>query len=225
MIDTVIVSGGMIQKDFALDFLKKLQNENGEKKLRFIAADRGLDFFRETGLVPDIVDGDFDSVSEEGKAYLDSLTEAEIIKLQPEKDDTDTQSAVNLAIQKGARNILILGATGGRLDHFLGNLGILTLGKQKNVQVALVDEQNYLCLAESGTRLFREKQFGKYVSFFPVGGEVKGLTLEGFKYALNGYDLTVADCGLTVSNEIQEEEARISYKKGSLLMIMSRDRR
>ena len=225
MIDTVIVSGGMIRKDFALDFLKKLQNENGEKKLRFIAADRGLDFFRETGLVPDIVDGDFDSVSEEGKAYLDSLTEAEIIKLQPEKDDTDTQSAVNLAIQKGARNILILGATGGRLDHFLGNLGILTLGKQKNVQVALVDEQNYLCLAESGTRLFREKQFGKYVSFFPVGGEVKGLTLEGFKYALNGYDLTVADCGLTVSNEIQEDEARISYKKGSLLMIMSRDRR
>lgn len=225
MIDTVIVSGGMIRKDFALDFLKKLQNENGEKKLRFIAADRGLDFFRETGLAPDIVDGDFDSVSEEGKAYLDSLTEAEIIKLQPEKDDTDTQSAVNLAIQKGARNILILGATGGRLDHFLGNLGILTLGKQKNVQVALVDEQNYLCLAESGTRLFREKQFGKYVSFFPVGGEVKGLTLEGFKYALNGYDLTVADCGLTVSNEIQEEEARISYKKGSLLMIMSRDRR
>ena len=225
MIDTVIVSGGMIQKDFALDFLKKLQNENGEKKLRFIAADRGLDFFRETGLAPDIVDGDFDSVSEEGKAYLDSLTEAEVIKLHPEKDDTDTQSAVNLAIQKGARNILILGATGGRLDHFLGNLGILTLGKQKNVQVALVDEQNYLCLAESGTRLFREKQFGKYVSFFPVGGEVKGLTLEGFKYALNGYDLTVADCGLTVSNEIQEEEARISYKKGSLLMIMSRDRR
>lgn len=225
MIDTVIVSGGMIRKDFALDFLKKLQNENGEKKLRFIAADRGLDFFRETGLAPDIVDGDFDSVSEEGKAYLDSLTEAEIIKLQPEKDDTDTQSAVNLAIQKGARNILILGATGGRLDHFLGNLGILTLGKQKNVQVALVDEQNYLCLAESGTRLFREKQFGKYVSFFPVGGEVKGLTLEGFKYALNGYDLTVADCGLTVSNEIQDEEARISYKKGSLLMIMSRDRR
>ena len=225
MIDTVIVSGGMIQKDFALDFLKKLQNENGAKKLRFIAADRGLDFFRETGLVPDIVDGDFDSISEEGKAYLDSLTEAEIIKLQPEKDDTDTQSAVNLAIQKGARNILILGATGGRLDHFLGNLGILTLGKQKNVQIALADEQNYLCLAESGTRLFREKQFGKYVSFFPVGGEVKGLTLEGFKYALNGYDLTVADCGLTVSNEIQEDEARISYKKGSLLMIMSRDRR
>ena len=144
MTDTVIVSGGMIQKDFALDFLKKLQNENGAKKLRFIAADRGLDFFRETGLVPDIVDGDFDSISEEGKAYLDSLTEAEIIKLQPEKDDTDTQSAVNLAIQKGARNILILGATGGRLDHFLGNLGILTLGKQKNVQIALADEQNYL---------------------------------------------------------------------------------
>ena len=142
MTDTVIVSGGMIQKDFALDFLKKLQKENKDQQL--VAADRGLDFFRETGLVPDLADGDFDSVSAEGKAYLDSLTRTRIMKLQPEKDDTDTQSALNLVIDQGARSILILGATGGRLDHFLGNLGLLTLGKQKGVKVALADEQNYI---------------------------------------------------------------------------------
>ena len=59
MTDTVIVSGGMIQKDFALDFLKKLQKENKDQKLQLVAADRGLDFFRETGLVPDLADGDF----------------------------------------------------------------------------------------------------------------------------------------------------------------------
>lgn len=63
------------------------------------------------------------------------------------------------------------------------------------------------------------------VSFFPAGGAVEGLTLEGFKYTLAGYNLTVADSGLTVSNEIQEEEAVIRYQSGSLLMIMSRDRR
>ena len=142
MIDTVIVSGGMIQKDFALDFIKKLKKERRDEKLVLMAADRGLDFFQETGLVPDIADGDFDSVSGEGKAYLESLSDTEVVQLKPEKDDTDTQSALNLAIQNGARNILILGATGGRMDHFLGNLGLLSLGKLKGVKVALADAQN-----------------------------------------------------------------------------------
>lgn len=223
MIDTVIVSGGMIQKDFALDFIKKLKEERKGEKLTLMAADRGLDFFRETGLTPDIADGDFDSVSSEGKIYLKSLSHTQIIQLQPEKDDTDTQSALNLAIQRGAKNVLILGATGGRMDHLLGNLGLLALGKMKGVKVSLADEQNYICLVNSGKMLQKEKQFGKYVSFFPVGGDVEGLTLKGFKYSLNGYHLTVADGGLTVSNEIQESQAEVSYTKGSLLMVMSRD--
>ena len=71
--------------------------------------------------------------------------------------------------------------------------------------------------------LRKDSQFGKYVSFFPVGGQVEGLTLRGFKYLLNDYCLTVADSGLTVSNEIQEEQAEVIYEKGSLMMIMSKD--
>ena len=53
---------------------------------------------------------------------------------------------------------------------------------------------------------------------------MKGLCLEGFKYLLDGYDLDMSDCGLTVSNEIQEEQARVTYESGTLLMIQSRDR-
>ena len=135
MIDTVIVSGGMIQKDFALDFIKKIEKEKKGEKLLLLAADRGLDFFRETGLTPDIADGDFDSLSKEGKAYLESLSGTEIVKLNPEKDDTDTQSTLDLAIEKGAKNILILGATGGRLDHFIGNMGLLQYGRKEGVHV------------------------------------------------------------------------------------------
>lgn len=222
-IDTVIVSGGMIQEDFALDFLKKIQEERKGKKLVLMAADRGLDFFRKNGITPDIADGDFDSLSVEGKKYLENLKDTEIIRLQPEKDDTDTQSTLNLAIAKGSENILILGATGGRIDHLIGNLGLLTLGKLKGVSVAIADAQNYICLVKSGTILSKAGQFGKYVSFFSAVEAVEGLTLKGFKYPLNNFCLTTADSGLTVSNEIRDDTAQITYDRGSLMMVMSRD--
>ena len=219
----MIVSGGMIQEDFALDFLKKIQEERKGKKLVLMAADRGLDFFRKNGITPDIADGDFDSLSVEGKKYLENLKDTEIIRLQPEKDDTDTQSTLNLAIAKGSENILILGATGGRIDHLIGNLGLLTLGKLKGVSVAIADAQNYICLVKSGTILSKAGQFGKYVSFFSAGEAVEGLTLKGFKYPLNNFCLTTADSGLTVSNEIRDDTAQITYDRGSLMMVMSRD--
>ena len=222
-IDTVSVSGGMIQEDFALDFLKKIQEERKGKQLVLMAADRGLDFFRKNGITPDIADGDFDSLSVEGKKYLENLKDTEIIRLQPEKDDTDTQSTLNLAIAKGSENIVILGATGGRIDHLIGNLGLLTLGKLKGVSVAIADAQNYICLVKSGTILSKAGQFGKYVSFFSAGEAVEGLTLKGFKYPLNNFCLTTADSGLTVSNEIRDDTAQITYDRGSLMMVMSRD--
>ena len=219
MKDTIIVSGGNIQKDFALDFLKKNRTEH----TCIIAADRGVEFFMGTDLKPDIAVGDFDSLSKEGEAYMETLINTEILRLKPEKDDSDTQSAVNYAIEHGAGKIMILGATGNRIDHLMANFGLLMLGKSKNVQIILADKYNYMCLIENGTILKKEEQFGKYVSFFTVGGDVTGLTLKGFKYPLNGYHLTVEDSGLTVSNEISEETAEILYESGQLLMIMSRD--
>lgn len=227
MIDTIIVSGGNIQDDFALDFLKENIRQAGRENLCLIGADRGMDFFmRLSGkekIRPDIAVGDFDSLSLEGKNYLDLLTGVEICRLKPEKDDSDTQSAAVMAMEQGSREIAILGATGSRLDHVLANLGLLSLGRNRGVRIVLVDQCNYISLVESGTILNKSCQFGKYVSFFPVGGEVNGLTLRGFQYPLNRHCLTVSDSGLTVSNEIAEETAEVTYESGTLLMIMSRD--
>ena len=213
MIDTIIISGGNIQNGFALDFLKKRIEESRGEKITLVAADKGMEWFmKNREFIPDLAIGDFDSLSEEGQKYMESLKGPEIIRLKPEKDDSDTQSAVNQMILKGAR-----------LDHVLANLGLLSMGKEQGVRIAIADQWNYITLAESGTILHREEQFGKYVSFFTVGGDVTGLTLRGFKYPLNGYHLTVEDSGLTVSNEISEETAEILYESGQLLMIMSRD--
>ena len=219
MKDTIIVSGGNIHKDFALDFLKKNKIEN----TCLIAADRGVEFFMGTDLEPDVAVGDFDSLSAEGAKYMETLKHTEIRRLKPEKDDSDTQSAANYAIEQGTERIMILGATGNRIDHLMANFGLLMLGKIKQVQIVLVDTYNYMSLIESGMILKKEEQFGKYVSFFPIEGEVTGLTLKGFKYPLNSYTLKVEDSGLTVSNEISDPEAEVTFETGKLLMIMSRD--
>ena len=219
MKDTIIVSGGNIHKDFALDFLKKNKTEN----TCLIAADRGVEFFMGTDLEPDVAVGDFDSLSAEGAKYMETLKHTEIRRLKPEKDDSDTQSAANYAIEQGTERIMILGATGNRIDHLMANFGLLMLGKTKQVQIVLVDAYNYMSLIESGMILKKEEQFGKYVSFFPIEGEVTGLTLKGFKYPLNSYTLKVEDSGMTVSNEISDPEAEVTFETGKLLMIMSRD--
>ena len=138
MIDTIIVSGGDIQSDFALYFLKKNIEKAGRENIRLIAADRGLEFFLDYLILPDVVIGDFDSLSEDGKNFLEMQNEdipyggmlewklqkgegkvVEVVRLRPEKDDSDTQSAMNYAIQNGAKEIVILGVTGNRVDQLM----------------------------------------------------------------------------------------------------------
>ena len=248
MADTIIVSGGDIQSDFALDFLEKKITE--DEKICLIAADRGLEFFLEDRIWPDVVIGDFDSLSEEGKVFLEihekgnendeipyggmiewkaqkgfgnEIKEIKVIRLRPEKDDSDTQSAMNYAIRTGAKKIVIFGVTGNRVDQLMANFGLLVLSQNQGAEVTLMDQYNYMKLISDGTVLKKSEQFGKYISFFPLGGDVTGLTLEGFKYSLDHYRLTTADSGLTVSNEIVSEKAKVTYQSGTLLMIMSRD--
>lgn len=223
MIDTVIVSGGNIQSDFALGFLKNLIKNAGRENISLIAADKGLEFFLGAGILPDRAVGDFDSLSFEGRQFLNEAQGMEILRLKPEKDDSDTQSAVNAAIAKGAKEIVLLGALGSRLDHVMANIGLLSLGKELGVRVSIADANNWITLVESGTVLRRDEQFGNFVSFFPVGGEVSGLELKGFKYPLMGHQLKPSDSGLTVSNEITEETAEVVFSDGTLLMIMSKD--
>ena len=138
MKDVIIVSGGNIQRDFALDFLKK----NKTEKVDLIAADRG-EFFKGTDWQPEVAVGDFDSLSAEGELYLQGLVETEIVRLKPEKDDSDTQSAVNFAIDHGAERITILGATGKRIDHLMANFGLCGYHTGRSVELYETDRKSY----------------------------------------------------------------------------------
>lgn len=217
MFDTVIISGGNIEDDFALAFLEK------EKQAVLAAADGGLKFCKRNGIVPSLVMGDFDSVAPELVAFYEGMEKVELIRLCPQKDDADTQSLFKLVKERGARKVAILGGTGTRLDHVFANLELLAYGKAQGVDVVLVDRCNWISVIESGTIVRKEEQFGTYISFFPLGGDVQELTLEGFQYPLDHYLLRAVDGGLTVSNELAEEEGRITFRSGILLMMMTRD--
>ena len=153
---------------------------------------------------------------------MEAAHHLEIYRLKPEKDDSDTQSAAVLAMKRGRKNIVILGATGSRLDHVMANLGLLSLGRNYGANITLLDACNYIALVESGTRLERTGQFGKYVSLIPYTEVVSGVTLKGMKYPLQDAVLVHGN-SLGVSNEIQEEEAVIQIKGGQLLLIESKD--
>lgn len=215
---TLIVSGGYLEPEFACDYIKKHPCE------LIIAVDSGMEFFYEQGLIPDYIVGDFDSVKHEILHYFQSLEQKKpvILQFQPEKDETDTELAMRTAIEKGTKMIHLLGATGSRVDHMMGNIHLLGAAMKRGVACWMVDKHNRIRMIEDGIILKQQVQYGNYVSLFPFTPQVCGLTLTGFKYPLDHYTL---ECyhSLGVSNEIVEEKAEISFDEGVLLVIESRD--
>lgn len=212
----VIITGGHIDDVFALDCLKKNIYDC------MIAADSGMNFLYRNRIVPDVIAGDFDSVEDESLDEFSGLEEVEVLRLNPIKDDTDTEFVIREAIRRGAKNITILGATGTRLDHVLANIHLLGIGLEEGVSIELIDKHNRIRMIQDSVEIRKDEQFGDYISILPVNGDAKGVTLEGMKYPLQDADVK-SFSSLGVSNEITAEKARISVKEGILLVIESRD--
>ena len=226
----VIISGGHTEDDFALEWLQENKYE------LLIAADSGMEFLFRNQLVPDVIAGDFDSVGQEayehfvGEGMEDASCEGtwkkdikpEILRLNPIKDDTDTEFVIREAIRRGATSITVLGGTGTRLDHVMGNVHLLGIGLGCNVEIELVDAYNRVRMISSELVLEREKQFGDFVSILPFAGDAKGVTLKGFKYPLDKA-VVKSFSSLGISNEIVEDKAVVQVEEGVLLVIESRD--
>ena len=212
----VIISGGHIDDAFALNYLEENEYDC------MIAADSGMNFLHRNGLVPDIIAGDFESVQSSSLQYFQGLNNVQVIKLNPMKDDTDTEFVIREAIRRGATEIIVLGATGTRLDHVLANVNLLGIGLEENVSIELVDAHNRIRMISGDVELKCTEQFGDFVSLLPINGNVTGVTLEGFKYLLKNAVIP-SFSSLGISNEIVEKSARIKIDKGVLLMIEARD--
>ncbi len=211
----LIITGGLIEEEFLKELVGK------ESYSLIIAADHGLIMADRLNIPLDYIVGDFDSVPEE---ILKKYREASVpIKTFPtEKDKTDTQIAIELALMHDPGAIDLVGAMGSRMDHTLGNLHLLMLPMQLKVEAFLLDRRNKISLRQSSFTISKAGQYGDFVSLLPFTGEVKGLTLSGFRYPLEHITMMPGN-SLGISNEIQEEEARVELSEGILIVCETRD--
>lgn len=212
--NTLIVTGGRIN----INFLKAHLETN--KYDIIIAVDKGLESLDALEIEPNYLIGDFDSINKDILEKYEK-TKIQIIRLNPEKDLTDTHSAINLAIEKEAKNITIIGAIGTRLDHTIANIHTLKIAIDKKINIKIINETNEITLINHETKIKNTKTY-KYISLIPLTTTVEGVTLRGFKYPLENRTLYIGD-SLGISNEQIEETAEIQLKKGILILIKSKD--
>ncbi len=199
-----------------------------------IACDKGLEYAGSLEIVPDLVIGDFDSYegSLDGLDPSDSSENPElsewrkegagrprVIRLKPEKDDTDTISAARVALEQGAEEIHICCAFGGRLDHTMANIQTAAFIAAAGARAVICGRESILYSLQND-RLVLKRRPDAYLSLFALTQRCEGVTAWGVKYPLEDGVLT-SDYPLGVSNEWTEEEAVIQVKKGLLAVIVS----
>lgn len=212
----VIISGGTIDDKFVLQMLDEIQAEY------VIGVDRGLKFLYGNQVMPTHIVGDFDSVKPELVEHYEKQTQVPIRKFRPEKDASDTEIALHLAIELGADKVWIFGGTGSRLDHVMANIQILKIAHDHGIKAYLIDANNRISLAEKEVKLYKEDCFGDYFSIFPFGGVVEDISIEGAKYLLSHYRLC-PNSSMCVSNELQETEVKITFPTGTIILMETRD--
>lgn len=214
----LIVTGGSIELEFARSFLETHTFD------LVIAVDRGLEALKPLGLIPLAVVGDFDSVDKEIFREYQSLSGIDWQIHKPEKDETDTELAIQTAIDLGAASIAVLGGTGGRLDHLLGNIHLLDTCLKQGVSAYMVDARNKLYLLDQGKTFEKANIWGNYISFVPLTEQVRGITLTGFRYPLVQKDIAIGkEAGLCISNQLADETGQLTFADGILICIESRD--
>lgn len=184
-----------------------------------IAADGGAMHLLRAGLTPHIVLGDFDSVSSEDFKRIREL-DPEIVEYPAKKDYTDMELAINIAVEKGAREIVLFGATGTRLDHTMANVFLLYGLLQKGIKGCIEDENNIIYLVDDSITI--KKQENRKVSLLSLPPCANGLSTKGLLYPLKDFKLDFG-VSLGVSNEFIEDTATITLKKGLLLVFVSKD--
>lgn len=186
-----------------------------------IAVDGGYAYCRKWGLTPDLILGDFDSVTQsvqEEIAAVRKETPDKTRVLPAMKDDTDTLAAIRIGLDMGYRSFRIYGGMGGRTDHTIANIQCLLFLKSQGAEGYLISDREILFLIRNESIKFMPKSSGLF-SLFALQKQVMGVTIRGMKYPLDQAVLTDA-YPIGISNEFIGEEAEVTVEEGTLLAVM-----
>jgi thiamine pyrophosphokinase len=186
-----------------------------------IAADGGALHALAAGVVPDLVVGDMDSLGDEGTRQIEARG-ASLERHPARKDKMDGHLAVLAARERGATDLDLLCAAGGRPDAVFALPHLLLAAEQLGARATVVAGWGEMFVVENGTRTVGGRP-GESVSVFPVSGAAEGVTLEGFEYPLEGARIEAGDT-LGFHNELLAGEARVAVKDGALFVIHETER-
>ena len=212
-----IISGGSADIGFIFEYISR----HGYGY--WIGVDSGLEAMKRLGIVPDCAVGDFDSCDPEVVRYYRGIHMVQWEQYPEEKDLTDFEAAVRLALAKSPESITVFGGTGTRLDHTWSSLSMCQLALEAGVRMEFVDPWQRIYMLGPGTHVLRRSGlFGGYISFIHTCGPVRGLSLQGFKYPLAPTDLD-GPVSLTVSNEPASDLMRVSLEEGAVYVVEAKD--
>lgn len=208
--DLIVVGGGAVQKEVLSSLLSSDRD--------VIGVDKGCDSLLEMKIIPKAILGDMDSIDQDTLKILkgEKLT---YLQFPDMKDETDLELAIQYGINEEYKKLYLVGCTGTRLDHTLGN--IILLSKYHRIDIEIIDGNNRIYLKNNDFFIEKKLQYGNRISFFAFPKNVLNLTLKGFKYPLNNFLLKVEN-QLCISNEIIDDIGYVSFN-GQLIVMETKD--
>jgi len=182
-----------------------------------ICADGGTHHALALGVRPHAVVGDLDSLDDEDRETL-AVSGCELLAHPARKDETDMELALVYAVERGATEVVILGALGGRLDQSLANVLLLAHPALAGVEARIVAGSDTVLVVRGGEERVLRGAVGDTVSLLPLGGDVTGIITTGLEYPLRDGILRFA-LARGISNVMTAAEARVRVGNGILLVI------
>ncbi|SDK43258.1 thiamine diphosphokinase [Natronincola ferrireducens] len=212
--EVIIIANGDIED---LEYVRNIATDK-----YIICADGAAKYLTQLLIIPNLLVGDLDSIASQD---LDWMMEKGVNfkKFPTRKDQTDTELAVEYALDLQPKAITIIGALGSRQDHSLANVMLLwkILNSSNNsIKAKIINEKNEIMITNS--TLSVRGEIGEVLSIIPLTDIVKGVTLKGLEYPLENKDI-VRGSTLGVSNVFATDKAYISIEEGILIIIKSRD--
>lgn len=181
-----------------------------------ICADGGAEYALQLNIAPNVVIGDFDSISPPSKKKL-ANRKVEFIKYSANKDKSDTQLAFEIAIKRGYKRIIIGGLLGTRLDHLITNIFMIERFCSEKIKITIVEGNQEIYAVNKKIRIATKK--GSQFSLVPLGDNCEGVTTNGLQYVLHNDRLRFGH-SKGISNLAKKCWVEIRVRRGTLLVFM-----